>query len=232
LPHPAAVSLFGLNANAEQKALLLEPVRDSNSTLNQMEAIVMRKLITVLAIVCLSQTVLAQDPCSAEKAKIDARLAMPGYTAQQKQRGEELKNALNMMCSMGGAQAAAPMMAQLDQILPPPSEADGAMSRLSKDELTNEYLQGKWCRGGQEATSYEFASDGTYRYAVVGFNVGPDGHHFFRETLLKSEFLEQFDHLRAKEEIGFVTSVEYRGKHSESRFERGECSFIKAGAAG
>jgi hypothetical protein len=215
-----------------RKALLLEPVRDSNCTLNQIEAIVMRNLITVLAIVCLSQTAVAQDPCSEEKARIDERLAMPSYTAQQKQRGEELKNAVNMMCSMGGTQAAAPIMAQLDQILPPPTEADVAMSRLSKDGLTNDYLQGTWCRGGQEATSYKFGSDGTYRYAVVGVNVGPDGHHYFPEMLPKSEFLEEFDHLRAKEENGFVTSMEQRGKHTESRFERGECSFMKAGAAG
>ncbi len=192
----------------------------------------MRSLVAVLAILCLSQTALAQDPCSAEKAKVDERLAMPGYTAQQKQRGEELKKALDMMCSMGGPQAAAPIMAQLDQILPRPTKADVAMSKLSKDELTNDYLQGAWCRGGQEATSYDFASDGTYRYAVVGFNVGPDGHHYFRETLPKREFLEQFDHLRTKEENAFVMSVESRGKHSESRFERGECSFMKAGAAG
>lgn len=192
----------------------------------------MRKLIASLAIIGLTQAALAQEPCAAEKAKIDERLAKPGYTAQQRQQGEQLKDALDMMCSMGGPQAAAPVMAQLDQILPPPTEADIAMSKLSKDDLTNEYLKGKWCRSGQEATSYDFASDGTYRYAVVGFNVSPDGHHYFRETRQKSEFLEKFDYLRAKEENSFVMSVENRGKHTEFRFERGECDFMKAGAAG
>ena len=192
----------------------------------------MRKLIASLTMICLTQATFAQEPCAAEKAKIDERLAKPGYTAQQKEQGEQLKDALDMMCSMGGPQAAASVMAQLDQILPPPSEADVAMSKLSKDDLTNDYLMGKWCRSGQEATSYEFAADGTYRYAVVGFNVAPDGHHYFPETLRKTEFLEQFDYVRAKEENSFVTSVENRGKHTESRFERGECGFLKVGGAG
>jgi hypothetical protein len=200
--------------------------------LTETESNVMRTLITSLALFCFSQAALAQDPCAAEKAKIDERLAKPGYTAQQKEQGEQLKAALDMMCSMGGPQAAKPLMAQLDMVLPPPSEADIAMSKLSKDDLTNDYLQGKWCRGGQEATSYDFAADGSYRYAVVGFYVTADGHNYFPERKQTSEFLEEFDYLRAKEQDSFVMSVEYRGKHSESRFERGECEFVKIGAAG
>lgn len=192
----------------------------------------MRRLIASLAMIFCAQAALAQDPCAAEKAQIDERLAQPGRTAQQKAQGEQLKAALDMMCSMGGPQAAKPLMAQLDQVLPPPSEADIAMSKLSKDDLTNDYLQGKWCRGGQEATSYDFAPDGSYRYAVVGFNVGPDGHHYFPETKQKSEFLERFDYLREKEKDSFVMSVDTRGGHSDTRFERGECEFVQIGGAG
>ena len=68
-----------------------------------------------------AQSTIAQDPCAVEKAKIDERLEMPGYTAQQKKQGEQLKSALDMMCGMGGQQAAAPLMAQLGQVLPLPT---------------------------------------------------------------------------------------------------------------
>ena len=179
-----------------------------------------------------AQSTIAQDPCAVEKAKIDERLEMPGYTAQQKKQGEQLKSALDMMCGMGGQQVAAPLMAQLDQVLPLPTAADIAMSTFTKDDLSSEYLQGPWCREGQEATNYDFGPDGTYRYAVVGFNVGPDGHHYFPERKSNSEFVEEFDHLRSKGDDQFVMSNENRGKHSKFVFTRGEGTFMTSGAAG
>ena len=174
----------------------------------------------------------AQEPCSAENALIDERLAHPGYTAEQREQGEQLKELLTVICSTGGAQAGAMVAAQLDMILPPPSGAATVATALTKDDLTNEYLNGQWCREGQEATSYDFAADGSYRYAVVGWNVGADGHHYFDEILPKSDFLELFDYLMRKEQDQFVTLVGRRGRGSELVFSRGACAFVSVGGAG
>jgi hypothetical protein len=174
----------------------------------------------------------AQEACSAERAEIDRRLAQPGRSAQQIEQGEQLKQLLTLMCSSGGPQAGAMVTAQLDIILPPVASGTAAEPTLTKDDLTNDYLLGQWCRGGQEATSYDFSSDGSYRYAVIGFNVGPDSHHFFEEILPRTDFLERFDRLVALEADQFVTSVDTRGRPAETTYERGACSFMSVGAAG
>jgi hypothetical protein len=197
-----------------------------------LEGLFVRKIILFVALFCFIHPALAEDKCEAQKAVIDKRLENPGYTAKQIEQGKKLKEQIDLMCSMGGPQVADMLIAQLDQILPLPTAEDVAMSKLSPDDLTNEYLKGEWCRGGQEATSYDFAADGSYRYAVVGFNVGPDGHHYFPEKRTRAQFFEKFDHLRSKDENEFVMSIEQNGKHVETKFTRGKCSFMSAGGAG
>jgi hypothetical protein len=174
----------------------------------------------------------AQEACSAEKAEIDRRLAQPGRSAEQIEQGEQLKQVLTMMCSAGGAQAGALIAAQLDIVLPSLSGVATDEPALTGADLTNEYLQGQWCRIGQESTSYDFAADGSYRYAVVGFNVTADGHAYFDEILPRASFLERFDTVVTMESDRFVTSTRTRGGSSEMTFERGECAFMSVGAAG
>ena len=192
----------------------------------------MRRLAFALIALCIGHAVSAQEPCGAENALIDERLAQPGYTDDQREQGEQLKQLLTMLCASGGAQAGAVISAQLDLILPPPDITAVDPDALTKDDLTNDYLNGQWCREGQEATSYDFAADGSYRYAVVGWNVTATGHQYFEETRLKSEFLDLFDHLESKDPDQFVTLIGQRGRGSELVFSRGACAFMSAGAAG
>lgn len=192
----------------------------------------MFRKILLLALLSVVQAASAEDRCKDQKAAVDERLKHPGYKAQQIEQGEQLKQQIDLMCSMGGPQAADMVVAQLDRILPLPTKEDVEMAKLSKDDLSNAYLQGEWCRSGQEATSYDFAADGSYRFAVVGFNVSADGHHFFPERRTRAQFLDEYDHLRSKDGDAFVLSIERKGKHTETRFTRGRCPFMSAGAAG
>ena len=192
----------------------------------------MRILLIVVVGVLLAPSVQAQEPCSAEKAEIDRRLAQPGRSDEQIEQGEQLKQLLTMMCSAGGPQAGAMIAAQLDIVLPSLSGVSAAEPELTGADLANEYLQGKWCRIGQESTSYDFAADGSYRYAVVGFNVTAGGHAYFDEVLPKASFIERFDRLVSMESDRFVTATGTRGSPSQMTFERGECAFIRVGGAG
>jgi hypothetical protein len=188
----------------------------------------MRIVTSILLVVCWAQCANAQEPCAAEKALIDQRLSQPGYSAEQKAQAEQMKQLLTMLCTAGGAQGAAMISEQIDQLLPPPA-GEGPTSGLTKDDLSNAYLQGQWCREGQEATSYDFAADGSYRYAVVGFNVSANGILYFPGTKPKSEFLDTFDQLESKSDAEFVTKV---GRRAGTTFKRGACSWVANGGAG
>jgi hypothetical protein len=191
----------------------------------------MRIVTSLLLVVCWAHGANAQEPCAAEKALIDQRLSQAGYSAEQRAQAEQMKQLLTMLCSAGGPQGAAMISEQIDQLLPPPA-GEGPASGLTKDDLTNAYLQGQWCREGQEATSYDFAADGSYRYAVIGFNVAANGHLYFPGTKPKSEFLDAFDQLESKDDAQFVTSLDRRGRRTQMTFKRGACSFVAAGGAG
>jgi hypothetical protein len=199
----------------------------------------MRSLSLALALAATFATVSAhaQEPCAAEKARIDERLAEPGYTDVQRRQGEQLRELLTTICATAGPQVGALAVSQLDMILPLPA-ADSAVTPSNsttspgKEELTDEYRSGQSCRGSQEATSYDFAPDGSYRYAVVGWNVTAEGPQYFKDTLPKSEFLSQFDNLESKDDNCFVTSVGSPGRSAGMEFTRGACEFMSVGAAG
>ena len=161
----------------------------------------------------------AQESCDAATKAIDDRLSQPGYTEFQRQQGQQLKQIMAAACVAGGPEAVAMMVSQLDMILPPPAQAFVEQPAESEAVLTAEYLAGQWCRGGQEASSYDFAPDGSFRVAVVGLSVTAEGAFYLPEVMPMAEFLNQVGDVVSKDADRFSSE---RGRV----FTRGACEFM------
>jgi hypothetical protein len=177
----------------------------------------------------------ADGTCEDLLSQIDSRLANYEYEPSQVQQAEQMKQTLGFFCMQPGMppQAAAQMQEQMqssmDQILPIPAGGGRTSMEIPKDQLTNAYLEGSWCRPGQEATSYKFAADGTYRIWVVGF-----GSTMADQIREKREFTDAFDYVRVQEDDRFVVVKDHRRTPSdlpalrETSYTRGECAFMSA----
>lgn len=192
-------------------------------------------LLLVVLLAALGKSAAADEVCGGLLAEIDARLTKYDYEPTQIQQAEQMKQTLGFFCMQPGmpphaaAQMQEQMQASIDQILPIPTGGGGASVEISKDRLTNAYLEGPWCRPGQEATSYKFAADGTYRIWVVGF-----GSMMADQIREKREFTDAFDYVGAQEDDKFVVVKDHRRRPSdlpslvETTYTRGECDFMSS----
>lgn len=177
----------------------------------------------------------ANDTCENLVAQIDLRLTNYEYEPAQVQQAAQMKQTLGFFCMQPDmppqavAEIEEQMQSAIDQILPLPAGDGPASTEIAKDRLTNGYLEGPWCRPGQEATSYKFAADGTYRIWVVGF-----GSMMADQVRNRSEFTDAFDYVSVQEDDRFVVVKDHRRRPSdlpallETTYTRGECAFMSA----
>jgi len=213
----------------------------------------MRTRLFLIFLFLVSQSVVAQSDCDKQGdellARIDSRAVAEEASAEQLQELNQMKQMLKMQlpvfCQTGmdTSLMAAGIDESLDKMFPPRTVEERAQDRavagLSKGDLTDEYLKGRWCtRPGDnfrgEGYTYEFSADGSYKSGHPNkfYLDKPEMANMTDLRLAKgskSDFLSSFARLRSLEQSRF--SIQSGGRKSTDirTFNKGACPYLDDG---
>ena len=159
--------------------------------------------------------------CQERLAKVDASLADPALDPQMVTVLKTMRDQAAQQCASGNESGAVSSLQGLEMILSTSAQASShkaaqeAEKTATRDQLTPDYLKGKWCSSNPhngERGLYTFAGDGTYQVLLSEVNYG----HGSRGDM--KDFWQTFHAVISKEPDRFVVG----GHKPGTTFDRGQ----------
>ena len=159
--------------------------------------------------------------CQERLANVDASLADPGLDPGMVTVLKPMRDQAAQQCASGNDAGAISSLQGLEMILSTSAQASShkaaqaAEKTATRDQLTPDYLKGKWCSSNPhngERGLYTFAGDGTYQVLLSEVNYGHGSGGDMKD------FWKTFGAVISKEPDRFVVG----GHKPGTTFERGQ----------